>query len=179
MYLFMFKHRIANEEDQEIIKELMESSINQMLAKMLSSDQLEAAKESMGLDTTLIQDKTYFLIYSDNTLVGSGGYSTRKTLFGGNHTPNRSDDFLIPGQDAAKVRAMYTHPEWVRKGIGSLILKLSEEESLKLGFQKCELMATVSGILLYEKRGYEVVEEIEYVSRKGNTVPMYKMEKAL
>ena len=113
------------------------------------------------------------------SLVGSGGYSTRKTLFGGNHTPNRSDDFLIPGQDAARVRAMYTHPEWVRKGIGSLILELSEEESLKLGFQKCELMATVSGILLYEKRGYEVVEEIEYVSRKGNTVPMYKMEKAL
>lgn len=87
MYLFMFKHRIANEEDQEIIEELMESSINQMLGKMLSSDQLEAAKESMGLDTTLIKDKTYFLIFSDNTLVGSGGYSTRKTLFGGNHTP--------------------------------------------------------------------------------------------
>ena len=64
MYLFMFKHRIANEEDQEIIEELMESSINQMLGKMLSSDQLEAAKESMGLDTTLIKDKTYFLIFS-------------------------------------------------------------------------------------------------------------------
>ena len=175
----MFKHRIANEEDQEIIEELMESSINQMLGKMLSSDQLEAAKESMGLDTTLIKDKTYFLIFSDNNLVGSGGYSSRKTLFGGNHTPNRSDDFLIPGQDAAKVRAMYTHPKWVRKGIGSLILKLSEKESLRLGFRKCELMATVSGILLYEKRGYEVVEEIEYVSRKGNTVPMYKMEKEL
>ena len=75
MYLFMFKHRIANEEDQEIIEELMESSINQMLGKMLSSDQLEAAKESMGLDTTLIKDKTYFLIFSDNTLVGSGGLS--------------------------------------------------------------------------------------------------------
>ena len=179
MYLFMFKHRIANEEDQEIIKELMESSINQMLGKMLNSDQLEAAKESMGLDTTLIKDKTYFLIFSDNTLVGSGGYSTRKTLFGGNHTPNRSDDFLTPGKDAAKVRAMYTHPKWVRKGIGSLILKLSEKESLRLGFRKCELMATVSGILLYEKRGYVVVEEIEYLSRKGNTVPMYKMEKEL
>ena len=179
MYLFMFKHRIANEEDQEIIEELMQSSINQMLGKMLSSDQLEAAKESMGLDTTLIKDKTYFLIFSDNTLVGSGGYSIRKTLFGSNHTPNRSDDFLTPGIDAAKVRAMYTHPKWVRKGIGSLILKLSEEESLRLGFRKCELMETVSGILLYEKRGYVVVEEIEYLSRKGNTVPMYKMEKEL
>ena len=175
----MFKHRIANEEDLEIIEELMESSINQLLGKILSSDQLEAAKESMGLDTTLIKDRTYFLIFSDNTLVGSGGYSARKTLFGGNHTPNRSDDFLIPGQDAAKVRAMYTHPKWVRKGIGSLILQLSEEESLRLGFRKCELMATVSGILLYEKRGYVVVEEIEYLSRKGNTVPMYKMEKEL
>ena len=184
MYLFictflMFEHRIANKEDQESIEKLMESSINQMLGKMLSLDQLEAAKESMGLDTTLIKDRTYFLIFSDNTLVGSGGYSARKTLFGGNHTPNRSDDFLTPGKDAAKVRAMYTHPKWVRKGIGSLILKLAEEESLRLGFKRCELMATVSGILLYEKRGYEVVEETEYVSRKGNIVPMYKMEKEL
>ena len=58
-------------------------------------------------------------------------------------------------------------------------IQLSEKESLRLGFRRCELMATVSGILLYEKRGYEVVEETEYVSRKGNIVPMYKMEKEL
>ena len=175
----MYSHFIANLNDIPQIEVLMASSISSLLGELLNDHQLEAAKESMGLDTQLIEDGTYFLVKKDEVLIGSGGYSYRKTLFGGNHTPNRSDDLLVPGEDAAKVRAMYTHPKGVRKGIGSLILQLSEEESLKLGFQLCELMATVSGILLYEKRGYEVVEEIEYVSRKGNTVPMYKMEKAL
>ena len=131
----MLKHRIANEEDQEIIEELMESSINQMLGKMLSSDQLEAAKESMGLDTTLIKDKTYFLIFSDNTLVGSGAIAQERLFLEVIIPLIVQMISLTPGKDAAKVRAMYTHPKWVRKGIGSLILKLSEKESLRLGFR--------------------------------------------
>ena len=142
-------------------------------------DSLEAAKESMGLDTQLIEDGTYFLVKKEEVLIGSGGYSYRKTLFGGNHTPNRSDDLLVPGKDAAKVRAMYTDPSWIRKGVGSYILNLAENSIVQLGFNKAELMATVSGILLYEKRGYKVVEEIEYESKLGNKVPMYKMEKTI
>ena len=74
---------------------------------------------------------------------------------------------------------MYTHPDWTRKGVGSYVLELSENKVHKLGFQSTELMATVSGILLYEKRGYEVLEQIEYVSKLGNKVPMYKMKKIL
>jgi N-acetylglutamate synthase and related acetyltransferases len=111
--------------------------------------------------------------------VGSGGYSYRKTLFGGNHTPNRSVYLLFPGKDAAKVRAMYTDPAWIRKGVGTYILNLAERSIEQLGFDKPELMATVSGIFLYEKRGYSVVEEIEYERKLCNKVPMYKMEKII
>jgi len=175
----MFSHIIADLDDVPKIEVLMESSISSMLGKMLNKDQLEAAKESMGLDTQLIEDGTYFLVKKDEVLIGSGGYSYRKTLFGGNHTPNRSDDLLVPGKDAAKVRAMYTDPSWIRKGVGSYILNLAEKSITQLGFNKAELMATVSGILLYEKRGYKVVEEIEYKSKLGNKVPMYKMEKII
>ena len=179
MYLFMFYHSTANLEDIPKIKILMQSSITSLLGELLNKHQLEAAEESMGLDTQLITDKTYFLVKNKEKIVGSGGYSYRKTLFGGNHTPNRSDDLLVPGKDAAKVRAMYTDPSWVRKGVGTYILNLAEYSIKQLGFDKAELMATVSGILLYEKRGYEVVEEIEYVSKLGNKVPMYKMEKII
>ena len=175
----MYSHSIANPEDIPQIQVLMESSISTLLGEVLNHHQLEAAKESMGLDTQLIEDGTYFLVKKGEVLIGSGGYSYRKTLFGGNHTPNRSDDLLVPGKDAAKVRAMYTHPSWIRKGVGSYILNLAENSIVQLGFSKAELMATVSGILLYEKRGYKVVEEIEYESKLGNKVPMYKMEKTI
>mgnify|MGYP003315694008 FL=1 len=175
----MYSHFIANLDDVPQIEVLMASSISTLLGELLNDHQLEAAKESMGLDTQLIEDGTYFLVKKDEVLIGSGGYSYRKTLFGGNHTPNRSDDLLVPGKDAAKVRAMYTHPSWIRKGVGSYILNLAENSISQSGFNKAELMATVSGILLYEKRGYKVVEEIEYESNLGNKVPMYKMEKTI
>ena len=74
---------------------------------------------------------------------------------------------------------MYTHPDWIRKGIGSYVLKIAEVAAEESGFKRTELMATVSGILLYKTRGYEVIEEIEYISKLGNKVPMYKMEKLL
>jgi len=175
----MFSHFIADLEDVPEIEVLMESSISLLLGELLNKKQLEAARESMGLDTQLIKDGTYFLVKKDEILIGTGGYSYRKTLFGGNHTPNRSDDLLVPGKDAAKVRAMYTDPYWIRKGVGSYILNLVESSIIQLGYDKAELMATVSGILLYEKRGYKVVEEIEYESKLGNKVPMYKMEKTI
>ena len=175
----MLIHRKALLKDSSNIKKLMNISISSLLGGMLEPDQLEAARESMGLDTQLIKDESYFLIFKNTKLVGSGGYSNRKTLFGGNHTPNRSNDLLIPGKDSAKIRAMYTHPSHTRQGIGTYILSLVEGESKKLGFRKFELMATVSGILLFERKGYEVTEKIEYISKKGNKVPMYKMKKDL
>jgi len=175
----MYSHFIANLNDIPQIEVLMASSISSLLGELLNDHQLEAAKESMGLDTQLIEDGTYFLVKKDEVLIGSGGFSYRKTLYGGNHTPNRSDDLLVPGEEAAKVRAMYTDPSWIRKGVGSYILNLAENYIIQLGFNKAELMATVSGILLYEKRGYKVVEEIEYESKLGNKVPMYKMEKTI
>ena len=176
---FMFTYRKAKIQDIPAIEELMDLSISKVLGKLTDKKELEASYESMGLDTKLIEDNSYFLIFEADNLIGSGGYSIRKTLFGGNHTPNRSDDLLVPGKEPSKIRAMYTHPDWIRKGVGSMILELSENESKKLGFNKAELMATISGILLYQDRGYEVEEEIEYESRAGNKVRMYRMFKNL
>ena len=171
--------RLANSDDIPAVKGLMEQSIAKLLGNYVNEEELEASFESMGLDDQLILDKTYFLIDFEGVLVGCGGWSNRKTLFGGNHTPNRSNDFLDPNHDAAKIRAMYTHPNWARKGIGTFILELAEKEACNAGFKRCELMATLSGIYLYKNRGYKIDEEIFYKSKKGNSVKMYEMTKFL
>ncbi len=158
--------RLANSEDILAVKELMEQSIAKLLGNYVNEEELEASLESMGFDGQLILDKTYFLIDFEGILVGCGGWSNRKTLFGGNHTPNRSNDFLDPNHDAAKIRAMYTHPDWARKGIGTFILQLAEKEASNAGFKRCELMATLSGIYLYKNRGYKIDEETFYKSKK-------------
>tara|TARA_B000000475_G_scaffold229516_1_gene194656 strand:+ start:97 stop:627 length:531 start_codon:yes stop_codon:yes gene_type:complete len=174
-----YTHKIAVSSDISSISKLMDLAIEGNMAKLLSEEQLEAAKESMGLDTQLIKDQTYFVVYAGQILVGCGGFSYRKTLFGGDHTPNRSDGLLDPILDPAKIRAMYTHPLWARKGVGTYILKLAEKESEKRGFKSFELMATVSGKLLYEKRDYQITEQIDYLSKVGNKVPMYRMMKKI
>ena len=172
-----FTHRVATLDDIPVIEQLMKLSINQLLGPMLTKDQLKASFDSMGLDNQLIKDQTYFMIFSDAVFVGCGGWSNRETLFGGNHTPNRDDQFLNPKKDSARIRAMYTHPEWIRKGVGSLVMKLGEEAAKNLGFKKCELMATQSGVLLYETQGYKPIEDILYETETGKTVPMIRMEK--
>ena len=174
-----FTNRIATLDDIPAIEKLMTLSINQLLGPLLTKDQLEASFDSMGLDDQLIKDKTYFMIFSKDVFIGCGGWSNRETLFGGNHTPNRDYQFLDPKKDSARIRAMYTHPEWIRMGVGSLVMNLGEEAAIKLGFKKCELMATQSGVLLYKAQGYKPIEDILYETNSGKTVPMVRMEKEI
>ena len=159
-----YSNRIALIEDIDAI----DCGLPIKPALFISTEQLEASFDSMGLDDQLIKDKTYFLIFREKKLVGCGGWSNRKTLFGANHTPNRDETFLNPITDSARIRAMYTHPDWARKGIGSLVMQLAEGEAKKAGFKKCELMATQSGKLLYETQGYESIEDILQKSVRTN-----------
>ena len=127
-----FTHKIAILADIPTIEKLMQLSINQLLGPLLTKEQLEASFDSMGLDDQLIKDGTYFMIFNGDVFVGCGGWSNRETLFGGNHTPNRDSNFLDPIKDSARIRAMYTHPSWARKGIGSLVMHLGENAARKL-----------------------------------------------
>ncbi len=176
-----FTHRLATEDDLPAIRALMDIAIAENQKPFLNPAQLEVSKTMMGLDTQLIADRTYFLIEENGALIGCGGWSRRATLYGGDHSlSQRNAALLDPAKDAARVRAMYTHPAATRRGIGRLMLQICEGAAREAGYQRVELMATLSGEPLYRACGYS---DIEYVaaaaSQNGVDVPGIRMGKTL
>tara|TARA_B110000285_G_C14850281_1_gene479602 strand:+ start:186 stop:758 length:573 start_codon:yes stop_codon:yes gene_type:complete len=178
-----FTHRIAQQIDTEVIRQLMQASIAENMKAFLSVSEIEAAKETMGVDKTLIADGTYFLIEAIHNgkavLVGCGGWGKRKTLYGGDHTVGRDDSLSDPDTEAARIRAMYTHPDWTRRGIGTLLLELGEDAASKAGFKTIELGSTVPGEPLYLARGYLEVERRVETAANGSENTVIKMVKRL
>jgi GNAT superfamily N-acetyltransferase len=178
-----FTHRLAQPEDVPAIAELMQQAIRGNMSAFLSEAEVEAAQETMGVDLTLIEDQTYFLIETQlaggAVLVGCGGWGRRKTLYGGDHTAGRDDSFSNPATDAARIRAMYTHPDWVRQGIGSLLLDLGEDAAREAGFSTIELGSTVPGEPLYLARGYREISRETQTAANGSGSVIIRMSKAL
>ncbi|MBS0472662.1 MAG: GNAT family N-acetyltransferase [Proteobacteria bacterium] len=173
------RHRLATRTDVPVLKPLMNAAIGELLKPFLTPAQVEASFAVMGLDTQLIDDGTYFVIESDGHIAGCGGWSRRATLFGGDHSAGRNAALLDPRQDAARVRAMYTHPEFTRRGIGRLVLSLCETAARAEGFTRVELAATMGGVPLYRACGYEDIEPFESDTPQGVRVPLIRMGKAI
>ena len=178
-----FKHRIAQQADIPAIIDLMRLSIEENMKAYLSLEEIEAAKETMGVDQTLIDDGTYFLIEAEVdgevVLVGCGGWGKRRTLYGGNHTRGRDDSLSDPATEAARIRAMYTHPDWTRKGIGALLIKLGEDAARSAGFKRIALGATLSGEPLYLAKGFKEVSREVFQGENGSDNTVITMEKPL
>ncbi|MHA7899662.1 MAG: GNAT family N-acetyltransferase [Henriciella sp.] len=171
--------RIATREDIPAIEALMAASMKALLPKFLDAKQVERSSESMGVDTLLVDDGTYFLVYVEDTLAGCGGWSRRRTLYGGNHTTGRDDVLADPTTEPAKIRAMYTHPDYTRRGIGRLLLKAGEDAARAEGFKAMEMGSTAPGRPLYEACGYELIEDLSQPNEDGTVVPILRMRKAL
>jgi GNAT superfamily N-acetyltransferase len=171
-------HRFATRNDLDALKSLMDAAIGENQKPFLTPEQIASSRAIMGLDTQLIDDGTYFIIEHEGEIAGCGGWSRRATLYGGDQTPGRDAALLNPAKDAARVRAMYTHPHHTRKGVGRLIMTLCENAAKAEGFRTMELMATMSGKPLYEVCGYFPVEAISD-DRGGAPVPLLRMRKAL
>jgi len=172
-------YRYATMDDLPELRALMSASIRKFIGAILDSSQVEASFEIMGVDTRLIEDMTYFVVEHNHMIVGCGGWSRRATLYGGDHTRGRDARLLDPASEPARVRAMYVHPEFGRKGIGSFILSLCEAAANKEGFANVELMATVSGEALYLERGYNPVERVQVATSRGVDIPLIRMAKQI
>jgi GNAT superfamily N-acetyltransferase len=174
----MLHTRIAKVEDLPALKVLMDAAIGELQKDFLAPEEVVASRGVMGIDTQLVRDGTYFLVEIDGALAGCGGWSRRSTLYGGDHsTELRNDNLLDPKVDAARVRAMYTHPDFTRRGVGRAVLAASEAAAKAEGFSRVELMATLSGEPLYRACGYVEIERVHSPPVDGVRVPLVRMGK--
>ena len=178
-----YLHRIATHDDVPAILTLMQEAIAENMKGFLSPAEITAAQATMGLDTSLIDDQTYFVIEATRDdivhMVGCGGWGKRKTLYGGNHTVGRDDRLSDPTKDAARIRAMYTDPQWTRMGIGTMLLDLGENAARCAGFKTIELGSTLPGEPLYAARGYREVRRDEQLTENGAKNVIIVMRKRL
>lgn len=175
----MLTLRLASPADEPAMRVLMNRSIAELLKPYLAPDGVAASFEVMGLDSQLIADGTYFAVTDDGQIVGCGGWSRRATLFGGDHTAGRNAALLDPRTEAARVRAMYTDPSHVRRGIGRMVLDACEAAARAEGFSSVELAATLAGEPLYRACGYHPIEPFTSRTSAGVEVPLIRMGKRL
>jgi len=173
-------HRLATADDIPAIAALMDRAIAALQHDFLTPEQVAASRLSMGLDTQLIEDGTYFVVIADDRIGGCGGWSFRATLYGGNHSVSLRDGTVLdPATDAARIRAMYTDPDFTRRGIGRMILRVCENAARDAGFARAEMMATLAGEPLYRACGYDVIERVDKMNGSGVPVPGVRMGKLL
>ena len=172
--------RVAVMEDVPALKELIPLSARELSKGFYTPQQAESAIQYIfGVDTQLVQDKTYYVAEAEGAIVGCGGWSKRKTLYGGDQMKAESDPLLDPKVDAGRIRAFFIHPNWARKGIGRRIIQACEEAALADGFTRMELGATLPGEPLYAAMGYVVTERFEIPMGDGTTLPCAHMQKEL
>lgn len=172
--------RKATLADRPAIEQLIIASARGLSRADYSEKQIEGAiKTVFGVDTNLILDGTYFVADNDGDLIGCGGWSKRKTLFGGDQYATRDAAELDPKTEAAKIRAFFIHPEHARKGIARAILNECEAEAKAAGFRSLELMATLPGIKLYLACGYKGQDRVELKVGDALTIGLLPMTKEL
>ena len=172
--------RQAVPTDIPALRLLIDASVRGLQAADYTPAQIEGALQTVyGVDSQLIADGTYFVVEAESVIVGCGGWSKRKTLFGGDRWTGREDSLLNPEQDAAKIRAFFVHPDWVRRGIGSMILEACENAASVAGFTCFEMGATLTGVPLYRARGYIALENLTAPLRNGESLVVVRMEKRM
>jgi GNAT superfamily N-acetyltransferase len=172
-----FTSRLATLDDMPRLTPVMDAAITELQRNVLDEGQIEASRAVMGIDTQLIEDGTYFVIEAPGgEIAGCGGWSRRATMYGNDHSPGRDARLLDPAADAARVRAMYTNPQYARRGVGRLVLSLCEAAAAAEGFKRLELVGTLSGEPLYTAYGFTPVERID-VSVSDVPVPAVRMTK--
>jgi GNAT superfamily N-acetyltransferase len=174
----MLSLRKATMADREALQELIARSARDLSAGDYSPEQVEGAlRGAFGVDSQLIRDGTYFVVDADGAIAGCGGWSYRRTLFGGDSRAERDAAELDPRADPAKIRAFFVDPAYARKGIGTMLLERCESEAKARGFSRVELMGTLPGVRLYAARGYVGAPMVRYDVAPGVAIEFIPMSK--
>jgi GNAT superfamily N-acetyltransferase len=172
--------RPARADEIPALNALIERSARALSAGFYTSAQIEAAiRYVFGVDTHLVADGTYFVVSEGDEIVGCGGWSRRRTLYGGDQRPVGSQDWLNPEVDAARIRAFFVAPEHARRGIGRMLLDASTVAAGKAGFARLELMATLPGVPLYEACGFVRMRDVVDILPDGTELPLVQMERRI
>ena len=159
---------------------MIDASVRGLQAGDYSAAEIDAALRTVfTIDSRLIADGTYFVAMAeDGVMAGCGGWSKRKTLYGGDHQVERvAPELLDPATDAAKVRAIFVHPRFARMGLGTLILQAAEEAAMKAGFRRFEMGSTLTGVALYALKGYREVDRVMVPVGDGEEIEVVRMVK--
>src|SRR5262249_12566751 len=169
--------RLAEVEE---LNTLVRESVRGLSTADSSPEQLASSlKHLFGIDTRLIEDGTYYVIEESGRPIACGGWSRRRTLFGGDQYADRSDDRLDPRKEAARIRAFFVHPSQARRGLASRILDECERAARAEGFRRLELMSTLPGEPFYARRGFRVLERVDLELPDGVRFPLARMERVL
>jgi GNAT superfamily N-acetyltransferase len=171
--------RLAVPEDVPVLRGVIDASVRGLQTEDYTPAQIEGALQTVfGVDSQLIADGTYIVAEAgSNVIAGCGGWSKRKTLYGGDRWAEREDSLLDPLRDAAKIRAFFIHPAWARRGVGTLILQACEDAARAAGFLRFEMGATLTGAKLFSAKGYVPVKPISIPLANGESLPVIHMEK--
>jgi GNAT superfamily N-acetyltransferase len=172
--------RLATEHDVPILQQLIARSVRGLSGGYYTQRQIELALVHVfGVDTQLIADGTYFVAESDGRIVGCGGWSKRKTLYGGDQFKSNEDNLLDPATEAARIRAFFIDPDFARQGIGRHIIDACEQAAVAAGFGTLEMGATLPGEPMYRVAGYESIERIDIPMPEGEVLPIVRMRKSI
>ncbi|WP_263375124.1 GNAT family N-acetyltransferase [Granulicella aggregans] len=176
-----FHFRAATVADIPAIRELIAASVLTLQVEYTPEQRELALTTVFTVDTQLVADGTYLLAFSeDGALAGCGGWSKRKTLYGGDHQVEAIEpELLDPQKDAAKIRAIFIHPSFARQGLGTAILVRSEDAAKDAGFKSFEMGSTLSGVPLYSLKGYRKLEEITVPVGAGEGITVVRMVKGV
>jgi len=172
--------RRAVRADVPDLNALIERSARALSAGFYTPAQIDSlVRHVFGVDSTLIDDGTYFVAIEAGAIVGGGGWSGRRTLYGGDQRKIGDADFLDPAIDAARIRAFFVDPGHARRGIGRRLYEECARAALEAGFRRLALMATLPGVPLYEALGFGEIERVADILPDGTSVGFVRMERSL
>ncbi|KAF2748973.1 acyl-CoA N-acyltransferase [Sporormia fimetaria CBS 119925] len=163
-----FGFRPATPSDIPALESMIATSLRGLALGHYTQAELDGSIGYLfGPDTLLIHDQTYYILHpadSPSTICACGGWSFRKTLYGADRAPGRMPEARDPKTERASIRAIFTHPDWARKGLGTMMMRYCEQKAKDGGFDRWEMGSTLSGVALYEKCGYVKSGKLDQVA---------------